>query len=350
MADLASRIEITKLARELRTDEATLAFLEDRTPAELRDLRAVLSDAMFARHQDRVTRLAGLSRMLPVPLTAKIAQLALGPMLSARVAGVMDPREAAKLAGHLDPGFLAELSVSLDPTRVAGIVELLPADLVVDVGRRLLTAGEHLVLGRFVAVVDSAVALRVVDGATPADLLQVALFTEEPAALDAIVLQLDDDALAGVVRAAADAEAYDAAVGLLASLSPEACARLVAQVGVIGEESCDGLVAAVAKHDVWPKILPALHLVDQADLATLVNVPSTLDPALADRVVDHSRALDQGSSLVHVVLAFDDDHLAALKGSERLADAEVQEWLLEHAGVSRRLVNAVLVELGVRES
>lgn len=220
-------------------------------PAEIRQLRAQVSDALFARHEDRVTRLASLSRLLPVPMTAKIAELALGPMLSARVAAALDPREAARLAGHLDAGFLTTLAVSLDPKRVAAIVRGIDDKLVVDVGRRLLAKGEYLVLSRFVSVVDTDVALAVVASATPDALLQVALFTDEPAALDSIVARLSDETLADIIRAAADADAYDAAVTLPLALSTESCSRLVAQVHAVAPQARDALVAAASWRRCW---------------------------------------------------------------------------------------------------
>jgi hypothetical protein len=346
VGDLLSRIEIAKLAHELRAPAEDLAFLSERTPGQLRDLRAAVSDALFARHEERVRRLATLSGLLPVPVTARIAELALGPLLSARVAGALDPRAAARLAGHLSPDFLARLAVALDPRRVAPIVTALPDDLVVAVGTRLLAEGEHLVLGRFVSVVDERVALAVVDRARPEQLLQAALHTEEPAALDGIVRRLDDSTIAGIITAAADADAYDAAVTLLTALSADSCARVVAQVDAVAAQHRSALVAAVAEHDVWPQVLPALGTLARTTLAGLVNVPVTLDPELIDRVVDHARSLDLAPVLVEVVLALDDAHLDILQGSRTLQDAETRAWLLDRAGVSRRLVEAVLGQLG----
>ncbi|MFT4286418.1 hypothetical protein [Nocardioides sp.] len=348
MGDLLSRIEITKLAQELRVPETELSFLTDSSPERLRELRAWISSAMFARNEQRVLLLASLSRLLPTGVTAKIAKLALGPMLSARVAGVLDPREASRLAGHLDPEFLARLAVSLDPKRVEPIIGALDDDLVIDVGRRLLDAGEHLVLGRFVSVVDVEVAMGVVETATDDALLRVALFTEEPEALDAIVARLPDHRLAGVIRAAAEADAYDAAVTLLTSLSEESCARLVGQVDAVTASARDSLVHAIAEHDVWPRILPTLHEVEQTTLAGMVNVPTTADVRIVDRFVEHARDLDLAPVLVRIVLALDDAHLDVLADSKLLHRSEVQDWLLAKAGVSQRLVEAVLARLGLR--
>lgn len=348
MGDLLSRIEVTKLARELAVPETELMFLSASSPAELRELRRMTSSALFARNEDRVKLLAALSRMLPVSVTAKIAELALGPMLSARVAGVLDPREATRLASHLPARFLAALSPSLDPSRVAPIVRGLPEQLVVEVGRLLLSSGEHLTLARFVPVVESDVAMKVVSAATGADLLQVALYCDEPASLDGIAQRLSDDLLAEIIRAASTEQAYDAAVSLLSSLSAETCARLVAQIDSVPDDAREDLIAAVAEHDAWPAVLPALPTVAPDVLKAMVNVPATMDAGLIDRVIEHARALALAPVLVQLVLAMDDPHLDVLRDSALLREAEVQDWLLHSSGVGARLLTPVLESLGLR--
>jgi len=348
VGDLLSRIEVTKLARELDVPETDLLFLAGSSQAELRELRQITSTALFARNEDRVRLLAALSRILPVPMTAKIAELALGPMLSARVAGVLDPREATRLASHLNAGFLASLAPALDPSRVEPIIRGLPDQLVVEVGRLLLKQGEHLTLSRFVSVVDINIAMGVVAGANGRDLLQVALYCDEPAALDSIAQRIPDAMLADIIKAASDDNAYDASVSLLTSLSQETCARLVGQIDAVPEHAREELIAAVAEHDVWPTVLPALHLVDQDVLKAMVNVPITMDAALLDRVVGHARELDLAPVLVQLVLAMDDDHLDVLRDSTVLRSAELQDWLLSTAGVGTRLMVPVLEALGLR--
>ncbi|GGR40762.1 hypothetical protein J2S40_001821 [Nocardioides luteus] len=226
MTALTSSLEITKLAHEMHVDEADLAFLAASSPDDLRELRGIVSHAMFSRHESRVKGLAAVSTKLPAPVVAKITELAMGPMLSARVAAVMDPVDAAKLAGHLKPQFLAELSVHLDPSRVKGIVAKLDQAVVVDIGRRLLAAGHVLTLARFTGVVSPEVSLQVLEGASGAEILQVAVFLDDPSVLDPILADLSDETLAAVVAATADhGEAADA---LLAALSAENRARIAA--------------------------------------------------------------------------------------------------------------------------
>jgi hypothetical protein len=224
MTALTSALEITKLAHEMHVDEAELAEFATISPDDLRDLRGIVSHAMFSRHESRVKGLAAVSKKLPAAVTAKIAEIAMGPMLSARVAAVMDPADAAKLAGHLKPEFLADLSVHLDPSRVGAIIAKLDRALVVDVGRRLLAGGHVLTLARFTGVVGAETSLQVMDGATGPEILQVALFLDDTSVLDPILAGLSDETLAEVVAATGDhGEAADA---LLATLSGDSRARI----------------------------------------------------------------------------------------------------------------------------
>ncbi|MGY0541564.1 hypothetical protein ACW14X_28880 [Nocardioides sp. YJ-D4] len=224
MTALTSALEITKLAHEMHVDESELAFLATTSPDDIRDLRGIVSHAMFSRHESRVKGLAAVSKKLPAAVTAKITEIAMGPMLSARVAAVMDPADAAKLAGHLKPEFLAELSVHLDPSRVEGIIAKLDSALVVEVGRRLLAEGHLLTLARFTGVVRPETSLEVVDGASGAEILQLALFIDEPAVVDPILAGLSDETVAEI--AAATAEHGEAADALLAALHEDSRARI----------------------------------------------------------------------------------------------------------------------------
>ncbi|MGY0385565.1 hypothetical protein ACWZJV_01260 [Nocardioides sp. WG-D5] len=224
MTALTSALEITKLAHEMHVDEAELAFLATTSPDDLRDLRGIVSHAMFSRHESRVKGLAAVSKKLPAAVTAKIAEIAMGPMLSARVAAVMEPADAAKLAGHLKPAFLADLSVHLDPNRVEAIIARLDRGLVVDVGRRLLADGHLLTLARFTGVVGPETSLKVVDGASGAEVVRLALFIDEPSVIDPLLAGLPDETVAEI--AAAGADHGDAFEALLVALGEDSRARI----------------------------------------------------------------------------------------------------------------------------
>lgn len=237
--------EVAKLAHELSVDPADLAFLGTSTVATVRALRQAASTALYARSEARVRNIAALTKMVPQAIAAKIAEMAMGPVLSARVAGALDPAEAAKLTGHLSPEFVANVSRGLDPTRVAAIIAGLPEDLIVKVGRTLMAAGDHLTLARFIAVVQPEVALRVVEGSSGAALLDLSLYVDEQEALNPVMAKLPEATIREIVEAAGLADDPGVLAAMVEPLSPENRQRLLEQVDVLPDDQRDGLRAAV---------------------------------------------------------------------------------------------------------
>ncbi|RYE76134.1 MAG: hypothetical protein EOO74_08945, partial [Myxococcales bacterium] len=175
---VGTQLEITKLAATLDIDPDQLTGLAQAPATEIRRVRLTISRMVSQRHEHRFHRLASLVKLVPLALAAGIAERALGPMISARVASALDTSDAVRLAGHLDSEFLTNVALHLDPDGVEGIVGALPGQLVVDVGRRLLARNELTVLGGLVSVVGVTEALKVAEKATGEQLLQIALFTD----------------------------------------------------------------------------------------------------------------------------------------------------------------------------
>ena len=231
MSDLVARVEVEKLAHDLSVDAGRLEFLAALPAGTVRTLRADLAEALFARHEARFRRLAKLSHLAPMPIVAKVAEVAFSPLLGARVAAVMEPEHAVRLARRLNVAFLTDLSVRLDPVRAEPIIRGLPADLVVDIGRRLVERKEYVALGRFVSVVDADAALAVVVDATADDLLRVASFTEDADALDGVIGGLSDERLTEVLTVGLASERYDDLATLLQAVGPQTRERLVGLLG-----------------------------------------------------------------------------------------------------------------------
>jgi hypothetical protein len=217
VADLAARIEVEKLSTELGVEDGRLGFLAESDPADIRALGRMVRTTVAERNAPRMHRIGGLTGKVPPTVAGKIAQHAFGPQLSARVASVIDPEDATRLVRHLPAEFLAKVAACLDPERVEPLVRALPDDLHVDVGRQVLAHGEYAALGRLVAVVSADVSVRVVEDATPDDLLRVALYADDPTHLEPVIERLSDERLTAIVAAAEE-------------LDPEARALLESRV------------------------------------------------------------------------------------------------------------------------
>ncbi len=284
MTGLLVRIELVKLAHELGVPPAEVEFLDRLSPDRLRDLRAHVTRAVYAPHEHRFRRLASLGRLVPVPVAAKGTQVALGPLVAARVAAAADVDLAVKLSGHISPAFLSRMTPYLDPSRVADIVSRLDEELVVEVGHLTVQRQEYIPLARFISYVPVSWALRVVADAPPLDLLRTALYAEDLDALDALIAEVPEDRLADVLVAADGADELADALTLLELISVSSRVRVVKVAQGLDEGVRDALIRAVHEHDAWEALRPVLESLTVDEVHQLLDVPAIREPGVRERL------------------------------------------------------------------
>jgi AcrR family transcriptional regulator len=147
---MGSDAEIRKLARVLGVSPDRFGYLRDVPAADVRLLREQMTSTLFDAHLGVLERMAGASRLLPSPVLAKMAEKVFGPLLSARIAGLVDVSRGVDIAKRLPPRFLADVAAELDPRRAAGIIAGLPAPVVVAVARELARREDWITIARFV--------------------------------------------------------------------------------------------------------------------------------------------------------------------------------------------------------
>ena len=269
MTDLLQHVELVKLAHDLGVDLEDVEFLGSLTEGDLSRLRGAVNHALFAPHETRFARMAGMGRHVPLALAAKGAQLALGPLIAARVAAVTDPELAVRLVGHLDVGFLARMTPYIDPAKVAGIVARLPRDVVVATGEKVLEARDYIPLGRFVAHVDVDTAVEVARTAPPEDLLQIAIYTDDRDALGRMINRIDEEVLGEVLTYAAEAGAIDDASTLLALIPVDARLRVVRVATGLEDDVRQALRDSVARNGLEEALDPVRARLTEDELRLL---------------------------------------------------------------------------------
>jgi hypothetical protein len=142
--------EILKLARLLHSDAARLSYLEAAPLKDLRALRKQVTETVFSAHEGTLRRLAAASKLLPAGLVANLGQHPFGPMLSARITGLLDPGRAVEIAARLPTEFLADTAVELDPRRASDVIAGIPAARIFEITSELARRQEYVTMGRFV--------------------------------------------------------------------------------------------------------------------------------------------------------------------------------------------------------
>lgn len=323
---LVAVAEITKLARVLgMTDVTELDFLVDLPPAAIRAYRERATDVLFDRDAKRLKGIAAASKLVPVSISAKVAERAFGPVLCAATASTVDPQRAIDIAKALPARFLAECAVQLDPRRTADIIAAVPARMVADVARELLGRGDHITMGRFVHVVPEPALRAAAPIMSDTDLLRIAFLLEDKSAIDK-VLHVVSDRVAGVIRAAAEQNMWAEGIDLLDSIAPHNRAWIGDIAAGIGGDVLDALIHAVHDLDAWATLLPITSAMSHHSLRLFAERPAvhTEDvlTAIMDTALDHGQwpnLLPLAPHLPDQQLTFIADRVTA-ESDDRLAE------------------------------
>lgn len=252
---LQVRAEVLKLARLLDREPDEIAYLERLPVDDLRRLGDGVTSALYDAHDGSLRRLAAASRVLPSGLTAAIAQRAFGPLLSARLAGLLDADRAIDVAGRLPPPFLADVAGELDPRRASELIAGLSPKLIAQVTGELAARGDHVTMGRFTSPLGDDAIAAAVGAMDDATVLRVAFVLEDKQQLGRLLAALPESRVDEIVAAAAAEGLWVEALDLLAHLPATQRQQLVDAAAELDDAAVAGIVEAVAEHDLWPEAL-----------------------------------------------------------------------------------------------
>jgi hypothetical protein len=242
---------VAKLARLLGREPGELAYLERLEPGELRALRDGVTETLYDANGSALGRLAAASRLLPAGLTATIGQRAFGPLLSARLAGLLDTDKAVDVATKLPPPFLADVAAELDPRRASDLIASISPAVIGQVTAELVARREYVTMGRFVGhLSDDAItaALATMDDEA---VLQVAFVLEDTSQLSRLFAKLPKGRSAGVIVAAANEGLWLEALDLLHHLHKRQRKEMVLAALGLDEPAREAILDTIVEHELW---------------------------------------------------------------------------------------------------
>jgi hypothetical protein len=251
---LRGHAEVMKLARLLGREPDELAYLERVAPADLRALRDSVTETLYDAHGSALGRLAAASRLLPAGLTATIGQRAFGPLLSARLAGLLDTDKAVDVAGKLPPPFLADVAVELDPRRASDLIASIAPALIGQVTAELVRRREYVTMGRFVGHLSDesiAAALGAMDDEA---VLQTAFVLEDRSQLSRLFAKLPKGRSAGLIAAAADDGLWLEALDLLNHLHKRQRKEMVLAALALDDPAREAILDTIIAHDLADEV------------------------------------------------------------------------------------------------
>lgn len=251
-----ARPEIQRIARLLRLRPDQLDFLRDVDDAELIAFRGQLTTTLFDANAGVLTRLGSAAKLLPAPVLAKIAQHVFGPLLCARVAGVIDSAKAGEVAGRLPVDFLTDVAVELDPRRVEQVISTLPEAIIADVARTLGQRQDWITLGQFVGFLDASHLTAAINALDDVQLLRTAYTVDDVAAIPGVIDVVTTDRLPALFSAAARDDLFPALLRLSTHLRTDQLGPIADAITSCERGTLDRLVEAAASGGHWDALLP----------------------------------------------------------------------------------------------
>lgn len=202
-AERAVQAEILKLARLLQRNPDQLTYLQQVPFDDLCRLREQVTETLFTQHEAVLRRLAAASRLLPVSLVASLAENTFGPVLAARIAGLLDAERADEVGANLPTAFVADIATELDPRRAHAVIARIPAERIRLVTKELARRKEYVTMGRFVGHLDDEALAGAINELSDDDLLETFVVMEDPPDLERLA-QLTDRERIGRLAALPD--------------------------------------------------------------------------------------------------------------------------------------------------
>jgi hypothetical protein len=309
---LRSRAEVLILARLLRRDPAELEYLREVPADDVARLREQVTEVLFGAHGQALGRLAAASKLLPVGVVATIGERAFGPVLSARVAGLLEPSRAVEMAARMPVSFLADVAVELDPRRASEVIARIPPAQIAAITRELIARGEHVTMGRFVSCLRPAAIASAIAVMDDSALLGVAFLLESPDGLNELVELLPPERMAGILDVVRREDLWPEALELVGNMDEPGRRRFAELDAIQADGVLETIVAVARERQLWPHVLPLVPCLPEPAMTRLGSIVGGLD--LTDAEIDRLVSAAADEALREPVL-----QLAAAAGlSERL--------------------------------
>jgi hypothetical protein len=282
---LEVRAEVLKLARLLGCQPSDLEYLTAVPSADVRVLRDQVTEVLFSSAGPALGRLAAGSKLLPVGVVASLGEHVFGPVISARVAGLLEPARAVEMAAKLPTPFLADVAIDLDPRRARDVIARIPPHRVAEISRELVGRGEYVTMGRFVGYLGDD-AIRAAIGVTDdRSLLHIAFVLESKDKLVALADMLGEDRLELILDEAAAGDLWAEALDLLNHLSEAQRATLANAAAKRDDTVLAALVATAQEEELWGTLLSMVGLMSDESRRRFAALKVIHDEVVLESVV-----------------------------------------------------------------
>ena len=249
-------------------------------------MREQASATMFDGDRQQLQRVASATKLVPSKITATIGERAFGPLLAARVTGLIEPSRAVDIAGHLPTPFLAEVAAQLEPRRASRVIAEIPARQIASITKELTQRGDHVTMGRFVGHLSEAALKAALQSVDDESLLHTAYVVESKGSLGALVEIIPDKRLHDILRTASECDLWREALDVLRHVSDEQRGRLGDIAAAQDDDVLAGLVKAAQRDNLWADVLPVTRAMSEDSRARFAKLKPIQSRPVLSSIVD----------------------------------------------------------------
>jgi len=279
-------VEILKLSRLVSCEPKNLVHLRNCDPQDIRDLREQVTVVMFEADRQQLQRVASAAKLIPTKLAAVIGERAFGPLLCARLTGLLEPSRAVDVAAKLPIAFLADLAVELDPRRASRVIAEIPPKQIAEITRLLAEREEYIAMGGFVGHLSEAALRAAIAVVSDETLLQTAYVIESKGSIGALVATLETARLESIIATAARADLWVQALDVLHHVSEEQRGELGDIAAGQADEVLDSMVRAAQRELLWADVLPVTRAMGPDSRARFAALKSIQTRPVLASIVD----------------------------------------------------------------
>lgn len=321
-AQLATHAEIVKIAHLLQVDPSELEYLAAADADTLIELRMQLVEVFYGDEGSSLKRFAKVGNLLPASVIASLTKEAVGPVLSARIAGFVDPKQAAKVVANLPTTFVVDIATAIDPRRVGPVIGRLDNGTVERISLELIKRHEYVTMGQFVGFASEEILRSAFNFASDEALLRTAFVAEDKERISAALAPQSDERIASIIKTAAKGDLWPEAMDLLSQLSDEQYIRVINISGAVPAGSLDKMIASTTRSDCWPILVPAFAQMDDPNngIAALLRGSAEDVRAFGETIINDG-AREDAAELLEKLTDENRTQLLARLRRLKLADA-----------------------------
>jgi hypothetical protein len=283
---LNTDVEVLKLARLVACEPPELDYLRHVDAQELRDLREQVTVVMFDADRQMLQRVANAARLIPSKLAAVVGERAFGPLLCARLTGLLEPSRAVDVAAKLPTPFLADLAVALDPRRASRVIAEIPPKQIAEITRLLAEREEYIAMGGFVGHLSEAALRAAIAVVGDPTLLRTAYVVESKGSLGALVATIETKRLESIIATANEEQLWIEALDVLRYVDERQRGQLGDIASGQADEVLDGMVKTAQKELLWDDVLPVTRAMSPESRARFAALKSIHTRPVLASIVD----------------------------------------------------------------